>query len=146
VSSFALKRSTFTLPHPLHFPTSPLPPLPPKPPRIVLSPPVMHAPPVPGLSITHSWMCPPKMSPSQTRTHLNLSLSASQPQPLRCVHAQDYLASFSAASQTCRPVHGASQMTLLTSHLSPSCNLTLSDAQAMLCACKLSACCMVSDF
>jgi hypothetical protein len=35
----------FTLPHPLHFPTSPLPPLPPKPPRIVLSPPVMHAPP-----------------------------------------------------------------------------------------------------
>jgi hypothetical protein len=31
-------------------------------------------PPVPGLSITHSWMCPPSISPSWTHTHLNLSM------------------------------------------------------------------------
>jgi hypothetical protein len=88
---------------------------------------------VPGLSITCSWTRPPSVSPSRTCTHLNLSLSASQPQPLGRVHTLDYLASFSAPSWTYRPVHRASRTTSrlivtfspLTSHLSPSYNLTL---------------------
>jgi hypothetical protein len=46
----------------------------------------------------------------------------------------------------CQPLSLSHSDNILPPHLSPSCNLTLSDAWATLCACKLSAHCTVSFF
>jgi hypothetical protein len=46
----------------------------------------------------------------------------------------------------CQPLSLSLSDDISPPHLSPSCNLTLSDARATLCACKLSACCTVSFF
>jgi hypothetical protein len=71
--------STFNLPLPLNFPTSPQPPLPSQPPRIALSLSVMHAPPS-AWPRHHTLLDAPSLNlPSRMRT---LSVSASQSQPL----------------------------------------------------------------
>jgi hypothetical protein len=116
-----IKRSNFNV-QPLYFPTSPLPPLPPQPPRMVLSPSVMHAPPS-AWPHHHTLLDAPAVNVTLSdphTAHLNLSLSASQPQPLGRVHAQDYLASFSAASRTTSRLRmcmsSPSHLSPLTSH------------------------------
>jgi hypothetical protein len=142
--TFALKRSTFNLHHP---PTSPLPPLPPQPPRIVLSPSVMHAPPsawpqhhtlldAPALNFALNFA----LSDPHTSRPLTLGLSASASRTrartrllgLILSTLSDVQTSPSGLSDDISP-----RRHLLTSHLSPSYNLSLSDARATLCACKL---------